>query len=164
MLSSSANVDRVWSLISEIPVAMVVTHTGDGQRLRARPMAVRPDHEEGAIYFLTDADAPKSTEIGGNDNLCLVLVDNRKQRYLSISGRAEIIDNRDLIKQIWSIYDKAFWSNADDPRIRILRVLPERAEFWEGAGAIANVVKIAVAGISSKRVSLGKNDKVGFER
>ena len=35
------------------------THWGEGDHLRARPMAVRPVPEEGALYFLTDADAPK---------------------------------------------------------------------------------------------------------
>ena len=33
--------DRVWSLIKEISIAMVVTHDGHGDHLRARPMAAR---------------------------------------------------------------------------------------------------------------------------
>ena len=87
-----------------------------------------------------------------------------KQKYVSITGQAEIIDDRDQVKQIWSIYDKAFWSNAEDPRIRILRVWPESAEFWEGAGAIATAVKLVAAGVSGRRVSLGKNEKVDLDQ
>ncbi len=164
MSDSTENVDRVWSMIQEIPVAMVVTHWGDGDHLRARPMAVRPVPEEGALYFLTDADAPKSEEIERNDNICIALANTEKQKYVSITGQAEIIDDRDRVKQIWSIYDKAFWSNADDPRIKILRVWPESAEFWEGAGAIATAVKLVAAGVSGRRVSLGKNEKVDLDQ
>ena len=164
MSDSTENVDRVWSMLQEIPVAMVVTHWGDGDHLRARPMAVRPVPEEGALYFLTDADAPKSEEIERNDNICIALANTEKQKYVSITGQAEIIDDRDRVKQIWSIYDKAFWSNADDPRIRILRVWPESAEFWEGAGAIATAVKLVAAGVSGRRVSLGKNEKVDLDQ
>ena len=41
MADSAADIDRVWNLIEAIPIAMVVTHGGDGQNLLARPMAVR---------------------------------------------------------------------------------------------------------------------------
>ena len=72
---------------------MVVTHDGQGQNMRARPMAARPAQEEGAIYFLTDVDAPKAEEIRRNDTICLALADNRSRKYVSITGHAEIIDD-----------------------------------------------------------------------
>ena len=134
MSDTAADIDRVWTLIDDIPVAMVVTHEGQGQHMRARPMAMRPARAEGVIYFLTDVDAPKAEEIRRNESICLALADNRSQKYVSITGHAEIIDDRNRIREVWSIYDKAFWPDKDDPRIRVLRVTPESAEFWEGAG------------------------------
>jgi general stress protein 26 len=163
MSDSARNIDRVWSLLNEIPVAMVVTHVGDGQGMRARPMAVRPDQEQGAIYFLTDVDGPKDLEVDRNANVCLALADNKTQKYLSISGRAEIIDDRDRVRQVWSIYDKVFWTDENDPRIRVLRVTPESAEFWEEAGRIVTAAKLVAASISSERATLAKSEKVGFD-
>jgi general stress protein 26 len=164
MSDSTRNIDRVWSLMKEIPVAMVVTRFGDGQGMRARPMAVRPDQKQGVIYFLTDVDGPKDVEVGRNANICLALADNKTQKYLSISGRAEIIEDKDRVRQIWSIYDKAFWTDENDSRIRILRVTPESAEFWEEAGRFVTVAKLVAASFSSERTSLGKSEKVGFDR
>jgi general stress protein 26 len=163
MSDSAADIDRVWTLIEDIPVAMVVTHDGHGENLRARPMAARPAREEGAIYFLTDVDSPKAAEIQRDDMICLALADHRSKKYLSIAGHAEIIDDQDRIKQIWSIFDKAFWSDESDPRIRILRVTPESAEFWEGAGAVVTAVKLATATLSGARMNLGANQKVEFD-
>jgi general stress protein 26 len=163
MSDSTADIDRVWALVKDIPVAMVVTHDGQGQNMRARPMAARPAQEEGAIYFLTDVHAPKAEEIRRNGTICLALADHRSRKYLSITGHAEIIDDHDRIRQIWSIYDKAFWPDENDPRIRILRVTPESAEFWEGAGAVVAAVKLAAAGISGERMNLATNEKVGFD-
>ena len=48
--------------------------------MRARPMAMRPAREEGAIYFLTDVDAPKAEEIRRNETICLALADNKKPK------------------------------------------------------------------------------------
>ncbi len=163
MFDSAADIDRVWTLIKDIPVAMVVTHDGQGQHMRARPMAARPAQEEGAIYFLTDVDAPKAEEIRRNDTICLAFADHRSRKYVSITGHAEIVDDQERIKQVWSIYDKTFWPDENDPRIRILRVTPESAEFWEGAGAVVTGVKLAAASISGERMNLGANKKVGFD-
>jgi general stress protein 26 len=160
MSDPAADIDRVWKLISDIPVAMVVT--GEGQHMRARPMAVRPARDEGAIEFLTDVDAPKAHEIRHDETICLALADNRNQKYVSITGHAEIIDDRNRVKEIWSIYDKAFWPDKNDPRIRILRVTPESAEFWEGAGTVVTAVKLVAAMASGERMNLGENEKVGF--
>jgi hypothetical protein len=46
MSDSSADIDRVWALINELSVAMVVTHDSYGRTMRARPMAARPVHQE----------------------------------------------------------------------------------------------------------------------
>ena len=130
--------------------------------MRARPMAMRPARAEGVIYFLTDVDAPKAEEIRRNESICLALADNRSQKYVSITGHAEIIDDRSRIKEVWSIYDKAFWPDKDDPRITVLRVTPESAEFWEGAGTVVTAVKLVAAMASGERMNVGANEKVGF--
>ncbi|HZZ22351.1 MAG TPA: pyridoxamine 5'-phosphate oxidase family protein [Roseiarcus sp.] len=160
MSDTAADIDRVWTLITDIPVAMVVTR--EGQHMRARPMAVRPARDENAIEFLTDVDAPKAHEIRRDETICLALADNKRQKYVSITGHAEIIDDQDRVKKLWSVYDTAFWPNKNDPRIRILRVTPESAEFWEGAGMVVTAVKLAAAMASGERMNVGANEKVGF--
>jgi hypothetical protein len=94
--------------------------------------------------------------------ICLALADNKSQKYVSITGRAEIIDDRDRVKEVWSIYDMAFWPDKNDPHIRILRVTPESAEFWEGAGTVATAVKLVAAIASGERMNIGANGRVGF--
>ena len=55
-------------------------------------------------------------------------------------------------------------SDKNDPRIRILRVEPESAEFWEGAGAVATAVKLVAAIATGERMNVGENEKIGFSR
>jgi general stress protein 26 len=160
MAGRTADIDCLWKLIETIPIAMVVTHEGDGRGLRARPMAVRPARDEGVIYFLTDADTPKAEEIRRDQSVCLALADNKKQRYVSITGRAEMLDDRERVKKYWSVYDKAFWPSEDDPSIRVLRVTPDSAEFWEGSGTVVAAVKLAAAIATGERINLGGNEKI----
>lgn len=160
-MAQNDDLSRVWSLIEEIAVAMVVTHA-DGRTLRGRPMAARPDAAENAICFLTDAKAAKDDEIRQNENICLAFADTAKHKYLSVTGKAEIVNDRARIKKHWSMFDKAFWRDPDDPGIRLLCVRPEKAEYWERAGAVATVIKMIAAGAVGAKLDLGENKKVGF--
>lgn len=123
---------------------------------------MRPAREEGVIDFLTDADAPKAAELWHNASICLALSDIKAQKYVSITGRAQIIDDKERVRQIWSVYDTAFWPDADDPRIRVLRVAPESAEYWEEAGRIAAAVKLVVAIATGERMDVGEKKKAEF--
>jgi general stress protein 26 len=156
--------DRVWALVKEIGVAMVVTHNDRGDELRARPMAARPDADDNAIYFLTDATAPKHHEVDRNPNICLAFSDIKGQKYVSVTGRGEMSNDRAGIKRFWSASDKAFWRDADDPAIRLLRVAPEEAEYWEGAGLIVSSVRMIASAITGAKADLGDNEKVRLSR
>ena len=109
MSQTELSADRVWALIEEIQIAMVVTHDGHGDHLRARPMAAHPARQENAIYFLTDVDAGKVDEVSQNDNVCLAFADQKGRRYVSVTGQANLSNDRNRIEELWSIADKAFW-------------------------------------------------------
>ena len=68
-MSSKDPAEQIWKLMSDIGSAMVVTHSGQGDALRARPMVARVESDDNAIYFLTDANASKDHEIANNSNV-----------------------------------------------------------------------------------------------
>lgn len=143
--------DRVWTLMERIGLCMMVTHEGDTDGLRARPMKAYPDHAEDAIYFLTDSRDRKDDEIAINDNVCLTFVASEGeidgQVFVSVSGTANLVDDRDKIQQLWTTADRALWTDEDDPHLRVLKVRPAAAEFWEGPGRmIAATTMAATAG------------------
>jgi general stress protein 26 len=154
--------ERIWKLMGDIGVCMVVTHSGEGDAVRARPMAARVEVEHNAIYFLTDSGAPKDHEIRHNSNVCLAFSDVKANRYVSVTGAAEAFSDAELAERVWLAVDKAFWKDASDPRIRVIRVTPDQGEYWEGAGMIAGVVKMIAAGASGGRPELGENKKVAM--
>ena len=160
MSQHDSGVDRVWALVDSVKIAMVVTHDGHGDELRARPMAAHPVREENAIYFLTDAGSGNVVEVKENSNVCLAFADTKAQNYVSVTGRARLSTDRTLIKKFWTAADKAFWSDENDPAIRLLCVEPREAEYWEGSAALVTYVKMLVARLSSGKPNLHGNEKV----
>jgi len=141
---------------------MLVTHDGEGDELRARPMHAHGKREDDAIYFLTDRRHQKDDEIQINDNICLAFADTGGQRYLSVTGTATVLDDRALVHDLWDASNKAFWDDENDPDIRVLRVRPSMAEFWDSPGRIVTSVKMAAAALTGAKLEFGENRKVAL--
>jgi general stress protein 26 len=152
------NVDRAWELIKKIGFAMLVTR--DGDKLRSRPMSAYPEREENAIYFLTDARHQKDEEIARNPSVNLSFADAGSQKYVSVTGHAVVSNDRAKIKELFSTSAKAWWNSADDPNIRVLKVTPDNAEFWDTPGSVISYVKMAAAAVTGTGPDIGDNRKV----
>jgi general stress protein 26 len=152
--------DRVWELMDKIGTCMLVTHKGGG--FHARPMSAIVKPDEDAIYFLTDVSLLKDDEIRANPDVALTFADTGSQKYVSLTGHGEVSDDRDKIHELWSPFAKAFWESPDDPKIRLLRVTPSEAEFWDSRGAVATYVSMLAAAVIGTKPAEGDNEKVAM--
>jgi general stress protein 26 len=152
--------ERVWDLMKKIGFAMLVTH--DGDKLRARPMSASLARDENTIYFLTDARRHKDEEIGRNPGINLSFADAGSQKYVSLTGTASVSNDRAKIKELFSTAAKAWWDGPDDPNIRVLKITPDDAEFWDSPGTVISYVKMAAAALSGSRPEIGDNRKVSL--
>ena len=128
---------KTWDLVEKIGFCMLTTQTG--RDLRARPMAAYVERMENAVYFLTDVESHKDDEIARSPNVCLAFADPKGQKYVSLSGTAEVLNDRARIKELWGTPAKAWW---DSP------------------GPIISYVKMAAAAVSNAKPDMGDNAKV----
>ena len=157
---NARDVNRAWDLMQKIGFAMLVTR--DGDKLRARPMSAYLDRDENTIYFLTDARRHKDEEISRHPSINLSFADAGSQKYVSLTGTAAVSNDRAKIKQLFSTPAKAWWDSAEDPNIRVLKVTPDDAEFWDSPGSVISYVKMAAAAVTGSRPDLSENRKVSM--
>jgi general stress protein 26 len=160
MANDARDVDRAWELMRKIGFAMLVTR--DGDKLRARPMSAYLERENNAVYFLTDARRHKDEEIAKNPGINLSFADAGDQKYVSVTGTAVVSNDRAKIKQLFTTSAKAWWDSAEDPNIRILKITPDDAEFWDSPGTVISYVKMAAAAVTGTRPEIGDNRKVAL--
>lgn len=156
-------IDRVWDIIEKAGVGMLTTRFDSG--LRARPMEPRPDRNEGVIYFVTDVRGLKDDEIEAAPDVCFVVIEHKDKAYLSISGRAEVTRDDDKAAAIWKKTDDVWWPGGPgDPNVRVLRLVPDRAELWDGpSNSAVAAFEFAKAKITGEKPKLGENRKVTVE-
>lgn len=158
MTTQPNDTDKVWSLMEKIGVAMLVTR--DHDKMRARPMGAYVAREENKVYFLTDARRHKDDEIARDPNVTLAFANAGSQKYVSVTGAAEVSNDRAKIKALFSTAAKAWWQSPDDPNIRVLKVTPDDAEYWDAPGTVVSYVKMAAAAATGSRPDIGENRKV----
>jgi general stress protein 26 len=158
--NSNSDTAHAWELMRKIGVAMLVTR--DGEALRARPMWAHLAPDENRIYFLADARRHKDEEIARASDINLAFADAGKRNYVSVSGQAEVSNDRDRIRALFSTAAKAWWTSADDPNIRVLAITPRDAEFWDASGTLVSTIKMAAAAVTGTRPNLGDNRKVSL--
>lgn len=134
--------------------------TRDGDAIRARPMGAFVERGEDAIYFLTDVTGHKDEEIEDDHHVCLAFADVGGQTYVSVSGIAAVSNDRARIRELWSTPAKAWWDSPDDPSIRVLKVVPKDAQYWDSPGKAASYVEMAAAALTGSRPDLGDSAKV----
>ena len=157
---SETDLDRVWEIMEDVAVCMVTTHAGG--KMRSRPMHAIPERDEGAIYFVTDTRGAKDDEIAAAPDVCLSFADIGDNTFLSITGRAEMIRDPGKAEELWSTEAQAWWPRGPrDPAVRVLRVAPEQAEYWDTRGnSIVVALKVMVARMAGRQPNLGENKKV----
>jgi general stress protein 26 len=151
------DVERVWELIASIWICLL--STWNGSKLHSRPMGAFVRRNENAVYFLADRRSHKDDEIRQYPQVCLAFADTRGQKYVSISGRAEVSFDRGKIKELWSIPAKVWWDSPDDPNICVIKVTPDQAEFWDAHGTLLSNVKMAIALATGSHIDAGEHRK-----
>ena len=125
-------IEKLDDLIRQFDSAMLVTRSLDGL-LRARPMAIAEQREGAVLYFATRADDEKLREILASRDVAVTMQSGGT--YLSISGKARVLTDQQLIDSLWSASMRiCFPDGSDDPNLAALLVEPQCAEYWDRTG------------------------------
>jgi len=158
--------DKVWEMIGDVAVAIMVTVDEQG-RLRGRPMrAVKLKEFDGTLWFFTSQPSPKTDEIGHDGRVLLAYSDPSSQDYVSVSGEAAVIRDPAKQKELWSEPLRTWFPGGpEDPKAALLKVTVEGAEYWDSpSSTLIHAYGYVKARLTGEPPQAGENDKVAFKR
>ena len=122
---------KVWELIKEINIALLVT-TDKAGSLHGRPMAAMNKDFNGELWFASRDGTPKLDEIAEHTQVLLAYSEPKSQNYVSVSGSARIVHDTAKVKELWSEPVRVWFPNGpEDPNIALICVKVESAEYWD---------------------------------
>ena len=132
MADEEAGRQKVLELVKGIDYAVFATRGSDGAPLHARPMAYRSVEGDGDLWFFSKKDSRKAKEIAADPQVLISFADPRAQHFVSITGRAEIVIDRAVVREKWSeIYRAWFPGGPGDENVVAIRIHADKAEYWD---------------------------------
>lgn len=155
---------KLREMIKDIRIAMMVTSTKEGH-LRSRPMYVQKLDEDGRTAWLfSKADTDKNEEIAQDSEVLLAFADRASNDYASVRGKARIVRDVGLQKELWSEWARTWFPDgAEDPELRLVAVRLEGGEYWDSVGStLLHAYGYLKALATGREPDAGENAKVSF--
>jgi general stress protein 26 len=116
------------ALLGSYRIALLTTRGADGH-LRCRPMAMRQKVRGDEIWFATALASKKCRDLEADARCALALFDAKDGTTLSISGRGEVLRDRNLALALWDpSWTRWFPGGPAQRGLALLRVIPEHVE------------------------------------
>ena len=157
-------IKKLRELIKDIDIGMLTTIDEDGS-LHSRPMSTNSQVEfDGDLWFFTYASSHKVTEVEHDRHVNVSFSDPHKQQYVSISGRATLVRDRNKIQELWKPELKAWFpQGVDEPDIALLKVNVDSAEYWDAPSSfVAHTIALVKAITTGEKANPGENEKVNL--
>ena len=125
--------EKVFEMLHAFETAMMVTRAPSGP-LDCRPMHIAALEKDGRLWFITSIESDAALHVKKDPEVLLVMQDEHR-RYLSIFGRAAVVNDREQIRRLWKEpYRVWFPGGVDDLDVVLIGVTPDYAEFWDTTG------------------------------
>ncbi|GCE20516.1 pyridoxamine 5'-phosphate oxidase family protein [Dictyobacter kobayashii] len=138
--------------IKDIRMAMMTTIEPDGS-LHSRPMATQDFKAlefDGDLWFLTYVTSPKVEDVQQHQQVNLSYSKPGDNLFVSVSGTAQIVQDRQKIKDLWNPFFKTWFPNGeDDPNIVLLKVHVQSAEYWDAPSGKMGLLYTIVKGLTT---------------
>lgn len=122
---------KLYKMIEKVKIAMLTTIEPDGS-LHTRPMGNQEADEKGDLWFFAEKGSSIETNITANPTLGLGYSNPSDDNYVAVSGKGYLVYDQATIDEKWTADLKAWFPDGKtDPKIVLLRVEPDRGEFWD---------------------------------
>ena len=154
-LSNQEAVEKIKELAEKAQTFMFTTSI-QSDYPTTRPMTVQEVDAEGNLFFISSSESHNVDEIKENNRVQLYFSNTSNYEFLYVLGEASLHTDKALIEKYWTKIAEAWFEGKDDPRIRIVKVKPVDAYYWDTKySKIVSLVKIGWAAVTGAKIEDG---------
>ena len=168
-VSPAKKIEELYSLVEGIDIAKLTSRNFDGT-LVSRPMSTQEKRPRVDFWFVTSTETHKVDEIEAQPEVNLAYYNNKSREWVSVSGTARIITDRDLIRTLYKPDWKAWFGDEggnrnggpSDPRLVLIEVEAHEATYLKSNEPRAvQLFKVAKALFTGSAPKIGDMRHVG---
>lgn len=162
--SRAENLRKLLELIKDIDFCMLTTIDEHGD-LHSRPMSANGEADaNGDLWFFTSASSHKVAEVGRAPKVNVSFAAPGSQRYVSLTGTAQLVRDKMKMKELWKPQFKAWFPEGlEDPDVALLKIDAKRAEYWDShVSPVAHVIGLVKALVTGEQPDVGEHAEVSL--
>lgn len=142
-------------------ICMMCTHDSEGE-MQARPMTTNKCDGYGNLWFLSDRLSELNEQLLENKKVDLLYINTKDNSNCSVKGYAEISREQGLINELWNSIAKAWFKEGkEDPRVSVIKVVPEEAHYWDTkSNKFVSFLKIAASALTGANLTDGRDGDI----
>ncbi|MGV7209198.1 pyridoxamine 5'-phosphate oxidase family protein [Oxalobacteraceae bacterium A2-2] len=129
-LYTQDQIQAITSRIKHVKFGMLTTQDSSAT-LTSRPLPCQQVDNQGNMWFLIADDAEFVLDLHEHPGVNISFADPTHQLYLSVAGQAYTLRDPARARELWNPLARGWFSGPDDPRLLLLRVRIESAEYWD---------------------------------
>jgi len=161
-LNKTEALKKMRELVDDIDFCMMLTDLNT-QPISAIPMSTKKVDEAGNIWFLSGKDSGHNANISKNSKTQLLYSDNSDMEFISIYGSASIHTDKELIHELYSKSDDAWFDGKNDPSVTAIKFAPSEAYYWDTKqNKYISLLKMGIATITGDKVDVSEKGKLSL--
>lgn len=144
---------RLWEIIKDVRFAMFTSRHANGH-LHSRPMTTQNTKvdEDATLWFFMARGGEPVADIASDPAVNIVYADPESDRYVSISGTAQVVEDAARKQVLWTP-SAADWfpGGAVDPELALVQVQIIHATYWANdTSRVTQLLCNAIAAVTGK--------------
>jgi len=164
-LDNREAIDKLKSMVEKIDIGMMCTNTAEMVNLHAVPMSRQEVDDNGNLWFLFSSESETFQNLQKDKHISVLYSDVSNYNFRSINGIAEVSTDQARIEKYWNkMVEGWFEKGKDDPTIRVLKVTPSEAHYWDNkSNKLVTFLKVAVSAISGQKMDIGREGEINID-
>ncbi|RKS56089.1 general stress protein 26 [Gillisia mitskevichiae] len=161
-LNNTEALKKMRKLVEDIDFCMMLTDL-DSKPISAIPMSTKKVDEAGNIWFLSGKNSDHNSNISKHSKTQLIYSDNSDMEFVSVYGSATIHSDKEIIHELYSKSDDAWFEDKNDPNITAIKFTPSEAYYWDTKqNKYIALLKKGMATITGDKVDVGEKGKLNL--
>lgn len=155
---------KLKDLVNDIDVGMLCTFTSGTVYPHAVPMSRQEVCDQGNLWYLCSSESQTYRNLARDRQVSVLFSHPSDYRFLAVNGTAELTQDQARIDKYWNRMMEAYFDKGkDDPRIRVLKIVPNEAYYWDNDGSkLITLFKMATAAITGESTDMGKEGELSL--
>ena len=161
-LNNIEALEKLKAMVDSIDIGMLSTFNKQNDYPHTVPMSRQEVDIDGSIWYLLSAESETCKNIQSNNKLSIAFAHVGNYNFLSLNGNGEISTDKTRIDKYWNSFMEAWFEKGkDDPNIRLLKVTPSEAFYWDNkTNKLMTLIKVATSALTGADLDIGREGKL----